>query len=92
MTDVLPEDPALVAEYQVRGTCLDSEGDEQMAFEPVDGIAEAHLQRAEILTYQDRWDLPGDAAIWWRPGKGHEWRLWDNTAASRLAARAQVAS
>lgn len=68
--------PVLVAEFQVRGTCLDSEGDEQMATEPVDGIAEAHMQCAQILDYQERWGLPEDAEIWWRRGPGHAWERW----------------
>ncbi|MFI7114028.1 hypothetical protein ACIBK9_47460 [Nonomuraea sp. NPDC050227] len=68
--------PVLVAEFQVRGTCLDSEGDEQMATEPVDGIAEAHMQCARILEYQEANGLPEDATVWWRPGVGHAWQKW----------------
>ncbi|RSN12862.1 hypothetical protein DMB42_11840 [Nonomuraea sp. WAC 01424] len=76
----------LVAEYQVRGTCLDSEGDEQRATEPVDGIAEAHMQCALILEYQERWRLPEDAEIWWRPGAGHAWRKWAAIAEQAVTA------
>ena len=86
MTHVLPQTPVLVAEYQVRGTCLDSLGDEPMASDPCDGIVDAHLVLEQLQAHQDRWDLPDDAAIWWRPGKGHAWRLWDVSAeAARLA-------
>lgn len=79
--------PTLAAEYQVRGTCLDSEGDEQMASDPCEGIADAHLLLAQLIAYQARWDLPDDAAIWWRPGRGHEWERWVRLAETAGAAR-----
>lgn len=80
--------PVLVAEYQVRGTCLDSEGDEQRATEPVDGIHEAHLLCSQFLEYQERWELPENAAIWWRPGAGRPWQRWAPIAEQAGAAHA----
>jgi hypothetical protein len=73
----------VVAEFQVRYTCLDPEGDEQAGSDALDGIAEAHLLCARILEYQEQNDLPEDASIWWRPGQGHAWQPW-----ARLAEKA----
>ena len=67
--------PTGVARYQVRYTCLDSEGDEQAGSDPLDGIAEADLECARILAYQESRGLPEDARIWWRVGAG-PWQPW----------------
>lgn len=84
---VVLETPSfVVAEFQVRYTCLDSEGDEQAGSEPLDGIAEAHLLCARVLEYQEQHGLPEDAEIWWRPGVGTAWQRW-----ARLAEKAGAA-
>lgn len=64
-----------LTQFQVRYTCLDSEGDQQMGSDPMEGVADAHLECARILEYQERWDLPTDASIWWRVGAG-PWQAW----------------
>jgi hypothetical protein len=74
-TTVVAERPTGVAQYQVRYTCLDSEGDEQAGSDPLDGIAEADLECARILAYQESRGLPEDASIWCRVGAG-SWQPW----------------
>ncbi|MEU7831300.1 hypothetical protein [Nonomuraea sp. NPDC049129] len=75
-TGVMPEIAGSgVARYQVRYTCLDSEGDQQFGTDPVEGIAEAHLECARILEYQESRGLPEDASIWWRVG-ARPWQRW----------------
>jgi hypothetical protein len=68
--------PPMVAEFRVRFTCLDQDGDEQRTEEICEGAQDAHQRCEELLTYQERFELPLDAAVWWRPGAGEAWRRW----------------
>lgn len=65
----------VAVKFQVRFTALDSEGGQRKCGDPVDEIAEAHLECSQQLAFQEAHGLPQDAAIWWRTGTG-EWQRW----------------
>ncbi|MFI7642427.1 hypothetical protein [Nonomuraea sp. NPDC049400] len=86
-TETMTATPALVAEYQVRFTTLDTIGDERMATLSPMNLGEAIEACAHIQVNQETYQLPADAQVWVRVGDG-AWRPWvgDATRGCEMAA------
>ena len=67
--------PPVVAEFKVKYTCLDDDGDQQMGEDPCTSGPEAADLCAGILEYQERYGLPVDAHIVFRI-YGGPWHRW----------------
>lgn len=76
-TEATTETPVLgQIEYRVRYTCLDGDGDQQLGEDIAEHIHDAHMLCAQVLDYQERFELPEDAHIVFRIDGQGPWLRW----------------